>query len=116
MPLAQLAGDCVAACSRHIYIGDQHVRPEQPAEPKRLVPPQRDQNLVSFVAQYQREHVRGIAVVIGDQDSQRLRRCGGAARRHYAKGRFGSYGKSLCCCRSGSINASNAFGLQGFSR
>lgn len=69
MSLAQLTRDCVTAYSGHIHIGDHHVWPEQSAEIKRLIPPQRDLNLMSLVAKYQREHVRGIAVVIGDKDA-----------------------------------------------
>ena len=88
MPLAQLTRDCVAACSRHVHIGDHHVWPEQPAEIKGLVSPQRDEDFMSLVAKYQREHVRGVAVVIGDKDAQRFRRSGCATSRHYAKGRF----------------------------
>jgi hypothetical protein len=45
-------------------------------------------NLMSLVAKYQREHVRGIAVVVGDKDAQRFPRCGCAARRYYTKWRF----------------------------
>ena len=69
MPLAQLAGDGITAGSGHIQIRYNHVWPEKPGDMQRVVPSQRDLNLVPLVAQYQREHVRGIAVIIGDEDA-----------------------------------------------
>lgn len=69
MSLVQLARDRVAACSRHIHIRDHYVGPEEPAEIKCLIPPQHDMNLMSLVAKDQREHVRGVAVVVGDKDA-----------------------------------------------
>ena len=50
MSLAQLTRDCVTACSRHIHIGDHHVRPEQSAKIKGLISPEHDMNLMSLVA------------------------------------------------------------------
>jgi hypothetical protein len=99
MSLVQLARDRVTARSRHIHIGDHHVRPEQAAEVKRLIPAQHDLDLMSLVAKYQREHVRGVAIVIGDQDAQRLRRGGCAAGRHYTKWRFAGQDASYAMAR-----------------
>jgi hypothetical protein len=67
--LVQFTSQCVTTCPRHVDIGDHHVWPKQSANTKCLIPPKRDLNLMPLIAHYEREHVRGVAVIIGDKDA-----------------------------------------------
>lgn len=87
---SQFTRNGVTARSGHIHIRDHHVRPEQPAQVERLVPAKDNLDFVSLVAQDEREHVGGVAVVIRYEDAKRSPRGNAWARRYDVQGGFGA--------------------------
>ena len=72
MALPEIPSQSVPARSGHIEIGDDHILSEEAAQTQRFVAPKRHDHFMAILTHYGREHLGAIAVVISNENAQRL--------------------------------------------